>query len=766
VLTNSQDFIGQALGTCTLKRLIGRGGMGAVYLAQQSRPRRTVAVKVLLPNLVEDHPREEFLARFRREADAIAALDHINIMPIYEYGEQEDTAFLVMPYITGGTLRDHLEKQSIPPLEEIVQIIEQASAGLDAAHAQGIIHRDLKPGNILFHGDGRILLADFGLAKVLKETAEDSGVSVLTSTGTIVGTPEYLSPEQGAGDTLDYRTDVYSLGVVLYQMLAGRVPFVGTSPVAVAIKHTLEIPPPVTRFNPQVPRSIEAVVMKALAKKPDERFSSAGEMARALRLAASTDQATRVWHPSSPTHSQRLPAVAPKQPKPRVPPIQASPVREERKPELSTAEVRLDEVPQLNFEIKNTDQQQGQQPAEIKEARETPRVPSLKDQVTALPTMLMHQNEEPHAAMTEAAPPLPVRESPVTSLPTLITTADPTVADQQAPRQYLDAVEQRVPGPAPQQQPLPRPHAQEPVMEVRVLADQKPLRPPTLSRPFTQPFREGRSERRGGMPMRAVLITSVVVLLVVVGSLFVYLQSMTKHDTDNPITHVTPAASVTATAGPTKEPTAQEAAAPSLGSLPAVVNPSLQHGQRVYGSVFPMCYPQQEGSWEKLGSGTAECIKGQGLHMANNSGSRTGVFLEGKSIPDDFAIQVQITIKPGATGGFGIFYRSQQKDHWKSYVYMIEPVGGGWTWTAYVSQTGENGFTRLNSEPVPTNTSIEGTITISMHIQDTDYSYYINDQNFDPGAISGGQYSSGTIGFAADPGADVTFKNLAVYTLS
>ncbi|HEX4204372.1 MAG TPA: protein kinase [Ktedonobacteraceae bacterium] len=294
MVTNNNELLGQALGTCTLRRLIGRGGMGAVYLAQQSRPRRTVAVKVLMPGtFLEQQPRAEFLARFRREADAVASLDHINIMPIYEYGEQADLAYLVMPYVTGGTLRQLLEKRGALPLNEVIPIMEQAGSALDSAHAQGIIHRDLKPGNILLHADGRVLLADFGLAKMIKEAREhesgSNGQTALTSAGTIIGTPEYLSPEQGTGREVDYRTDVYSLGVVLFQMLAGQVPFTGSSPVAIAIKHALEEPPSLTQLNPAISPAVEAVVRKALAKNPDDRYSSTGALAKALQEAADAD---------------------------------------------------------------------------------------------------------------------------------------------------------------------------------------------------------------------------------------------------------------------------------------------------------------------------------------------------------------------------------------------------------------------------------------------------------------------------------------------
>jgi len=287
LLTDPNALIGQSLGTSTIQRLIGRGGMGAVYVAQQTRPRREVAVKVLLPALFADQPgRIGFLARFRREADAIATLDHINIIPIYEYGEQEQVAYLVMPYVTGGSLHRVLEKRGVLPLSEVLPILEQAAAALDYAHAKGIIHRDLKPGNILFHSDGRVLLADFGLAKVLREEGNQHGTSALTSAGTVIGTPEYLSPEQAAGQALDQRTDVYSLGIVLFHMLTGRVPFSGATPVATAMLHALSEPPSLSQLNPTLSPVIESVMMKALAKQPEQRYESAGQLAQALSAAA------------------------------------------------------------------------------------------------------------------------------------------------------------------------------------------------------------------------------------------------------------------------------------------------------------------------------------------------------------------------------------------------------------------------------------------------------------------------------------------------
>ncbi len=301
LLTDTNALLGQSLGTCTIQHLIGHGGMGAVYVAQQMRPRREVAVKVLLPSLLVDQAsRIDFLARFRREADAIAALDHINIIPIYEYGEQEQVAYLVMPYITGGSLHQVLQKRRVLPFNEILSIIEQAAAALDYAHAKGIIHRDLKPANILFHSDGRVVLADFGLAKMLGSEIDPYKPSALTNTGAVIGTPEYLSPEQAAGQPLDQRSDIYSLGIMLYQMLTGRVPFSGATPVATAMQHALSAPPSLTQLNPMIPPAIEAVVLKALAKKREQRYESAGQLAQALSVALTSPSTISMQAPQPP----------------------------------------------------------------------------------------------------------------------------------------------------------------------------------------------------------------------------------------------------------------------------------------------------------------------------------------------------------------------------------------------------------------------------------------------------------------------------------
>jgi serine/threonine protein kinase len=277
-------LIGKVLGTCTLLRLIGQGGMGAVYLAQQARPQRQVAVKVLVPSSDLSAARHaDFLERFRRETNVAASLLHPNIMPVHEYGEQDGLAYLVMPYVSGGTLRDELEQQSVLPLTKILSYLEQIAAALDFAHGRGVIHRDVKPANLLKTIDGRLLLSDFGLVKVI--AAGRSAQSYAPEIDFPLGTPDYMAPEQGLGKDLDVRADLYALGVVLYHMVTGRVPFKGDMPMQVVMQHIHVAPPRPCLVRVDLPAAAEQVILKALAKEPAERYASAMEMYHAFRQA-------------------------------------------------------------------------------------------------------------------------------------------------------------------------------------------------------------------------------------------------------------------------------------------------------------------------------------------------------------------------------------------------------------------------------------------------------------------------------------------------
>ena len=284
-----KELIGVTLGTCAIERIIGRGGMGAVYLAQQSRPVRTVAVKVLIPATgLDAHEQRTFLERFRREADTVAKLEHKNILPIYEYEEAivdgQRLAYLVMPYIRGGTLRERIDEMRREgkqfDLNTVAGYISQVAEALSYAHSLGVIHRDIKPGNLLFHPDGRLLLTDFGIVRL-------SAMPSLTTKGSFLGTAEYASPEQVGAGELDSRSDIYSLGIILYELLAGSVPFTGPNPFAVMAKQLNDPVPSIRNVRPDLSPAIEFVVKKALAKDPKDRYQSANEMATDLKAAIS-----------------------------------------------------------------------------------------------------------------------------------------------------------------------------------------------------------------------------------------------------------------------------------------------------------------------------------------------------------------------------------------------------------------------------------------------------------------------------------------------
>ncbi len=278
------ELINHTLGGYQIIEQIGIGGMATVYKAYQANMDRYVAVKVLPRQLAED---PNFLARFEQEARTIARLENKNILPVYDYGTQDGYTYLVMRYVGQGTLKD-LTSQGPLPLPTVVDFLEQIAEALQYAHDKGVIHRDVKTSNVLIDEHQQCYLTDFGIAKLAASSAH------FTASGALIGTPAYMSPEQCSGMAVDHRSDLYSLGIVLYEMLTGAVPYQAETPVAIVLMHMQSPLPSPRQLNPNIPEPVEQVVFRALAKSPDERFQSAYDFAQTLRqaLEKATDSAT------------------------------------------------------------------------------------------------------------------------------------------------------------------------------------------------------------------------------------------------------------------------------------------------------------------------------------------------------------------------------------------------------------------------------------------------------------------------------------------
>jgi predicted Ser/Thr protein kinase len=259
-------------GRYELEELVGHGGMSSVYKARDSLLERNVALKILHEQYNAD---EDFVERFKREARSVAQLQHPNIVTVIDRGEADDRQFIVFEYIDGENLKELVVRKGRLDIREALEIAVEVARGLAFAHAQGLVHRDVKPQNVLLNGDGRAKVTDFGIARSVD-------VDGMTQTGTVLGTSNYIAPEQASGQPVDAQTDVYALGVVLYELLAGEVPFPGESFVAVAMKHVHEPPPNLLDHRRDVPLRVAAAVDRALEKDPGQRFASMSAFAAEL----------------------------------------------------------------------------------------------------------------------------------------------------------------------------------------------------------------------------------------------------------------------------------------------------------------------------------------------------------------------------------------------------------------------------------------------------------------------------------------------------
>jgi eukaryotic-like serine/threonine-protein kinase len=264
----SDTLIGTVFdGRYRIVRKLGAGGMADVYLAEDQELGRQVAIKILNDRHAVD---DSFIERFRREAKNAAGLSHPNIVSIYDRGEAEGTYYIAMEFLDGRSLKELIVGRGPAPIKVAIDYARNILAALAAAHKQGIVHRDIKPHNVLIGAEGRLKVTDFGIAR--------SGASQMTEVGSIIGTAQYLSPEQARGAPVDQTSDLYSVGVVLYEMLTGQVPFTGDTPLEIAMKHLSEVPKPPSELRPEISHDLDSVVLRALAKDPSERYQSAEEM--------------------------------------------------------------------------------------------------------------------------------------------------------------------------------------------------------------------------------------------------------------------------------------------------------------------------------------------------------------------------------------------------------------------------------------------------------------------------------------------------------
>lgn len=283
-------LIGSSLGQYQIIEMLGKGGMATVYKATQTTINRTVAIKVLPRALMHD---DTFMQRFRREAEVVATLEHFHILPMYDYGEYDGMPYIVMRFLEGGSLQERVREGPLA-WDQVMHVLSQVADALDYAHSRGVIHRDIKPSNIMLDAQGNAYLTDFGIAKVSEGTAQ------LTGSG-IVGTPAYMAPEQSNPGPPTPAMDIYALGATLFEMITGQVPFVADTPIAQILMHIQNPVPSLRDYNPDIPVEVDRVLQRTMAKSPQERYQTAGELSEALEMAAKSSGGWS-WSPKTMVH--------------------------------------------------------------------------------------------------------------------------------------------------------------------------------------------------------------------------------------------------------------------------------------------------------------------------------------------------------------------------------------------------------------------------------------------------------------------------------
>ncbi len=297
--SKTDSLLGAQLGQYEVVNMIGKGGMATVYMGRQIAMNRTVAIKILPRNFTHD---DSFMRRFRREGEIVANLEHLHILPVYDYGEFDGMPYIVMRYLEGGSVKERV-RQGPLPWHEVIRLSTQVASALDYAHGKGVVHRDVKPNNILLDTHDNAYLSDFGLAKILMEGA--GGEYSASGTGSMVGTPAYMAPEMLGGGKPTPRIDIYGLGVSVFEMITGQIPFPADTPIAQLLAHTQRPVPSLLRFNPELPSEVDAVIQKAMAKYPSQRHQTAGEFAAELSRTANASGGW-TWTPEALSALPRL----------------------------------------------------------------------------------------------------------------------------------------------------------------------------------------------------------------------------------------------------------------------------------------------------------------------------------------------------------------------------------------------------------------------------------------------------------------------------